>query len=934
MMISPPSRKTVLTYFFMPQIFSRLKDLSFNTHYIAYLLALIFSMTKLLPPAHPYIIVANMGRFGIRDVFTAARLNLKTDIKHIDQLIVYGSLMLGVALFVAMTAILIFLLFTQAAHASGALPSNWFKGMFITPYPTDDIALNMLDKVFQVPRIFYSESMPLSNAQITIFGHGLQAMFSFFSYGMLGIAGFIIFYYIIALLLESAQSGTPFGKRFADFYAPIRLVIAILLLIPLGNGFSAGQHTVLHLAKWGSALATNSWTIFNGKTSMTPTGMSGEYGVLSSRELIARPSYQDLEIQLRYYALVHSCRAIYANKYSDKVIKPYLIRFPQAGKAAEAIEVTDAMTFAEAMKLIGTSADVHIVYGEKKDSYDKSMANVRPYCGHVMLATAFYSKNSTALIKEVYFKLMKEMWSGKELRDYGDKLAQNHITPNSVTLPNDTDLQKIRDDYQGKYNALMNDAINTIRNSPNVVDAVNKDLLSRGWGGAGIWFNDVAQTNGAIMSTAIQTPYPVSYPKVMERSRALKGMFNPGSDTVSRFSPNFAGSMNLGQLFSSSSLDQGDTDADIAKFLGNTLDNLEDGGAFADPNRSEEQNPITGYINKVFGTTALFDFRGNQEVHPLAKMSALGRGIMDRAIFYLGSSMAMSGLSGMLGNTVDSFFESKAVEQGKQSGVNFGAAFDSFAAAFTAFAMVGITVGFVLYYVIPMLPFMYFFFAVGRWVKGIFEAMVCIPLWALAHLRIDGDGIPGQAAANGYFILLELFLRPIMTVFGLLAAVSVFSAQAIVLDSIFDLIVNNVAGHNYQATTGQDNSPLPKLSDIDQFFYTIVYAVLVYIMALASFKLIDLIPNGIMRFMGSSVGAFSDKSAFEAESTIQMTGIAGYQLTDDLARAGQQGAKAVGETVTLPVDMAIKMGAFKGVQDSPGGGGVASPGTPASPAKP
>lgn len=925
-MIHSINRKMVLTYLFAPQILPRLKELSFNTNYIAYLLAIIFTMVRLLPMGHPYSLAANMGQFSIKDVFVAARRNLKFDLKHIDHVMVYGSLLLGVFLFLAMVFVLCFLLFTQAAHASaGLLPSDWFRSMFITPYPREDIALEMLDKVFQVPGIFGSQYMPQTYANVTAFGIGLQAMFAFFSYGMLGIAGFIIFYYFIAVLLESAQTGTPFGKRFADFYAPIRLVIAILLLVPLGSGFSAGQHLVLHIAKWGSALATNSWIVFNIKTNMTPTGTTSGRDALSSRELIARPTYQRLDVQLRYYALVHACRSIYAQKYGAqngqpaKEIKPYLIRFPQNGEPARSEEITSATTFTRALEFTGNTADIHVVYGEKKDSYNSAMANVRPYCGHMTLSTAFYEETGTHLIKEIYFTMMKEMWDDQALRAYGDTRVQN--LDNASTVPaamSPEALKAISDRFNARYQTLFNDAIRRIRQSNRILKPINEDLLKRGWGGAGIWFNEVAQTNGAIMSTTMQMPVPVNYPAVMQRSRALKGMLNPGRDTISEFSPHFAGNFNLGQLFSSGTLDQGDTDAEISEFLSNTLDSLDESNAFGDPRARRNQNPITALINKIFGTDALFNLRGNQEVHPLAKMSALGRGIMERAIFYLGSSIAMSGLSGVLGNTIDSIFQHNMGVK-----VELGAAFDNFAAAFMMFAMVGITVGFVLYYVIPMLPFMYFFFAVGRWVKGIFEAMVCIPLWALAHLRIDGDGIPGQAALNGYVILLELFLRPIMTIFGLVAGVAVFSAQAIVLDSIFDLIVGNIAGHQAIETNAQNSAEvkLPTANDIDQFFYTAVYAVLVYIMALSSFKLIDLIPNNIMRFLGPNPGAFSDKSAFEAESTIQLTGIAGYQLTDDLAKAGQNAAKAAGETVTLPIDIASRMGVFRNNQGGNQGGG-------------
>lgn len=64
------------------------------------------------------------------------------------------------------------------------------------------------------------------------------------------------------------------------------------------------------------------------------------------------------------------------------------------------------------------------------------------------------------------------------------------------------------------------------------------------------------------------------------------------------------------------------------------------------------------------------------------------------------------------------------------------------AAAGFIFVIAGIalTVGVFLAYFLPIIPFMYFSFAVISWVLEIFEAIVAMPLWALAHLRIDGEG--------------------------------------------------------------------------------------------------------------------------------------------------------------------------------------------------
>ena len=77
---------------------------------------------------------------------------------------------------------------------------------------------------------------------------------------------------------------------------------------------------------------------------------------------------------------------------------------------------------------------------------------------------------------------------------------------------------------------------------------------------------------------------------------------------------------------------------------------------------------------------------------------------------------------------------------------------------FSTFTTAGIIMGFVLYYILPFMPFIYFFFAVGSWVKAIFEAMVGVPLWALAHLKIQGEGLPTQSALTGYLLIYPQFL--------------------------------------------------------------------------------------------------------------------------------------------------------------------------------
>ena len=93
------------------------------------------------------------------------------------------------------------------------------------------------------------------------FHDALHALYEFYSIGLLVIAMFIVLYFVVVIVAETAQTGVPFGKRFNTVWAPLRLVIAIGLLVPIGYGLNSAQYIVLYAAKYGSNFATNGWLI-------------------------------------------------------------------------------------------------------------------------------------------------------------------------------------------------------------------------------------------------------------------------------------------------------------------------------------------------------------------------------------------------------------------------------------------------------------------------------------------------------------------------------------------------------------------------------------------------------------------------------------------------------------------------------------------------
>ena len=86
-----------------------------------------------------------------------------------------------------------------------------------------------------------------------------------------------------------------------------------------------------------------------------------------------------------------------------------------------------------------------------------------------------------------------------------------------------------------------------------------------------------------------------------------------------------------------------------------------------------------------------------------------------------------------------------------------------------------------------------------------------------------------------------------------------------------------------------------KRSRIDEFFFTIVYAIVVYMLATSSFKMIDLVPKGILRWLGAGAKVFSDQIADPTEGLKRYVVMGGYSMTNQLVGGITQSAQRLGQ---------------------------------------
>lgn len=986
--------KSVVKYVFLPGIVPRAKELGGEGFaYLSFLFASVFQAVRILPPNHPYVQPGNIGKFSIRQVIVAAANNIEVSRRNIDQVIVFAAILSAVILMAMQFILLVCGIFASNAYA-GAGGVGW-QSMFETQYPQVDIAFLMLDYVFGIPDLqaggavtFFGSNALQETGGPTPFHQGLHALFNFYNLALLLVGVLIFMYYVIVVVVETAQSGVPFGRRFSKLYAPFRLIFAIGMLVPFGYGFNGSQYITLYAAKLGSSFATNGWLLFNA---IINEQMGAEATITGAPRtaMVARPRFPASDELMYFSSVYHACREMYAiwvpaeyeNPTNGVCINAYVVHdnqaqaiIPNNTPACAAAPVAGGAggnyTYAQA-KADFHGGEVEILLGEYDPSrWAQYAGGVNPYCGKITVSMANdnpsiflegagpegggFGPEGVRYIEQIYYELVREIlrvpgegaaggfpvltadnrfaifgersahatvphcrvgtgpgclkdycWKADELGDAAECGEGTKMRPPSEVFQDALNFSRTRKEI------MLNQAYNEYRNGLDF--RMTEALGRRGWGGAGILYNDISDVNGAFTGAIYAAPSVRKWPSVMEYVRSQKQAQDKSTNSCKIFEPNLADGKKVEftnktdidvakatyyayEYFNCEKPNQ-DTSgiaaggANIGEIQGTNCGAGGAGSYYGTVTDGMSANALIDIISVIFGINGLFDLRscseidpatGQSIVHPLAMLSTIGKSLVENSIRSMGMALGAAFGGGMIG----------------MLGSSMGAALDNASGMFTGIATIGLSAGFLLYYILPFLPFIYFFFAVGSWVKSIFEAMVGAPLWALAHLRIDGEGLPGSSAASGYFLIFEIFLRPIVTVFGMIGGIACFSASVAVLNNIFDQVVINVTG----ATPDGSNATMNigtvdsfRRGVIDQFFFTMMYAILVYMMATSSFKMIDTIPKFVMRWLNSRVSTFNDNKEDPTQNLTRYASLGGAEIGGQIMQGARQGASGMGQ---------------------------------------
>ena len=170
------------------------------------------------------------------------------------------------------------------------------------------------------------------------------------------------------------------------------------------------------------------------------------------------------------------------------------------------------------------------------------------------------------------------------------------------------------------------------------------------------------------------------------------------------------------------------------------------------------------------------------------------------------------------------------------------------AAGFAALA-----VGIALAYLLPLIPFLRFYFGVIAWVLSLIEAVLAMPLFLAMQVAGEERGLVTRGARSGYLLLLQAVVRPALMIFGLVLGYFVFVAAIGLLNWQYEAHLEGV-------------NESGRLGGLTFLVALAVYAVVAYIVANVSFKAIDVIPQEVLGWLGGRVRSSADDTTTVAGS--------------------------------------------------------------------
>lgn len=650
--------------------------------------------------------------------------------------------------------------------------------LFIPDNPDSDLGLSLLNQLTVGASKLADGSAPLREV--------IHKMLAVYSSAVLVIAGFIVLYYVILSVVDAAQTGKAF-RRINPLWGPLRLVIAIGLLVPLpmdgAAGFSSGQFIVVKIAGWGSGLASKMWTL-------------ATEDIATIRPMIAVPKPPMALGLVRALVLRDAC-IDYTNQLAAQAVEAR----QKVEREARLNNIEPPPALQGGLQPVATQPETVNADGSHTTAYGWTE---RPYfCGAVTLfpASTDVELPLFGLIKQAHMDALAQLEQRTRM------VADDYITlstgqrPASDSQPGvSRNPASLAERYQASMAVVMNQRSFNDK-LEGQLENTRLQMTRLGWVGAPSYLDTVLRLNLRLLSLSASLPQ-VDPPELLLNPpiRPVDGATIAMPEykvylLLSAISQSWSGSAQMPPL-SAAGLSGLSTVLSHSVMVSREV--VGPGSTGHQLRAARDLLRTNDYNWSNFG-------KGN----PLVTLAELGTYLTGKSVELLAGAGVLNNVGSVTGPTVSMI---------------------------TVLGVIAFFTSIALLLLLPLIPLIRFFIGMAVWLVQVFEALIAIPLVALAHLRVDEDGLAGQSAVLCYVLILQVALRPVLMVLGLLGGLVVLLLMLSALNLLFAGVIPSIL----------DSGQIASLWFV---LMSAVYAVLVLGLANASFKLIDWLPQRTLTWL-------------------------------------------------------------------------------------
>jgi hypothetical protein len=829
-----PAKKNsgMFGYIFKPRIGRNIGEIGRTFGIFPRLLANIFAMQGMFPRQHPALRDESI-RLSLSDVLSVAYASLDWSRAGLPRVVFFFAVVFSIGFSVIALALAIMGIFSAPAHAAG---------IFTSPSPKTDLANMWLDHIFNGGT--FSVTVPnaagdLTSTTTTNINNTIPNLFrrlaGMYSNAMLVLAVIILLYHLINMTVMTAHEGKPMGRGAHQVWAPIRLVFALGLLVPVASGFSSGQYLVMWIAKQGSGLASYVWgnpTTGIGTTFVSQRSVTEAKPILDGSTVL--PSFIDIGSCLKKNQIEMSSTQ---EPFSDPPPFPAVVTDvgyagtlqalggpggPNAAVLAKGKTIRiDDQVAGETVNTAEISQKIYPVgWDFAKNTYRVSGGNVD--CGSITYPASGNDPNAesgnpdvkvanvirkaandaTKAVAYDAIQLGSINYLAQVVRQKNDDLT----TPGLATFNFTDSKKKLEETYREAYinsirqSALttpgltFNDDQGTVRFEQAPLSAADATKLASnphlgvqgdlGWISAGAFYLKMAAQNGLIAGAVTYVPSVVasgsddSNVQVQTKQEGTKktdkdggwpgGCWNP-MNWISCAGSNFMALMGHVGLANDARQWIWHTQFTSAQPMSDMLNlgsKLINGAVMC---------IIMGAVLNI-----LISAGDDLVTNALAKVLPIPGGSKN-AVKAAKAATKIGKFAKFFGGPL-SFLVSSAVEIVADQTMNAIRMLPTL-----LFSLGGLLFlpGILLFFILPTLPFLNFLTGIFTWFLSLMQAVIAIPIIAIAHITPNGEGLPSQSARGAYVMILQIFLRPIMMIFGLLAFIMVVNTGVSILNVLF-----------------------------------------------------------------------------------------------------------------------------------------------------